>query len=218
MRKTIYSVVLICTALMLNACGKLGNALNGEAEYPTDKATSYEKALAVVKEKLELDKVKVFSVLFMEKDELSNDLGNVLLSMVNQDNHAYSQVFGLDGTVGKISEYESLADIVNYDDVKGIDITKINPTEIEGNISEAKKLLPEKHTFKTVMYYDIKEVLPSPSELSNKGRDIGSQKTTLVVGFTEDGKEIESSAGEESIVYYKAEMTVNPDGTVSVEQ
>ena len=38
------------------------------------------------------------------------------------------------------------------------------------------------------------------------------------VFVTEDGKETESSAGKTSYIYYEAEVTVEPDGTLSIEE
>ena len=46
----------------------------------------------------------------------------------------------------------------------------------------------------------------------------GEQHTSFVVRFTEDGKETESSAGKTSYIYYEAEVTVEPDGTLSIEE
>lgn len=215
--KKLCSVVLVCFVILLTACNNIGNILTGEAQYPADQATSYEKALEVVKEKLDLGKVKIFSLHFMEGEQLSNDLTHILVRMVNQDNFAYDQTFSMDGTVGNMNQYESSIDVINYADIKGIDITKINTKEIEGYITEAKKMLPEKHSFKSIIYYDIEEVLPSSNTQSNKKRNIGSQKTIFRLSFTEDGKEYETSAGVTSIIYYEAEATVNPDGKLSLE-
>ena len=46
---------------------------------------------------------------------------------------------------------------------------------------------------------------------------MGRQTASFTIRFTEDGKETESSAGKTSIIYYEGKATVNPDGSLSIE-
>lgn len=79
-------------------------------------------------------------------------------------------------------------------------------------------MLPEGHTFKSVGSYQIEEDVPAGNSAFNRNKTFGEQHTSFVVRFTEDGKETESSAGKTSYIYYEAEVTVEADGTLSIEE
>ena len=65
--------------------------------------------------------------------------------------------------------------------------------------------------------YEIEEEVPAGMEHYNRNKVMGRQNTTFTIRFTEDGKETESSAGKTSIIYYEGKATVNPDGSLSIE-
>ena len=90
--------------------------------------------------------------------------------------------------------------------------------DIAAQIAQAKTMLPEGHTFKSVGRYQIEEDVPAGNSAFNRNKTFGQQHTSFVVRFTEDGKETESSAGKTSYIYYEAEVTVEPDGTLSIEE
>ena len=90
--------------------------------------------------------------------------------------------------------------------------------DIAAQIAQAKTMLPEGHTFKSVGSYQIEEDVPAGNSVFNRNKTFGKQHTSFVVRFTEDGKETESSAGKTSYIYYEAEVTVEPDGTLSIEE
>lgn len=79
-------------------------------------------------------------------------------------------------------------------------------------------MVPEGHTYKSIGRYEVKEILPKKTALLNKGRNIGAQETTFDIRFTEDGKETEVNGGKVTYLYYEAEVQVNADGTLSVEE
>ena len=93
-----------------------------------------------------------------------------------------------------------------------------NSDELFGLTAQAKAMLPEGHTFKSVGRYQIEEDVPAGNSAFNRNKTFGQQHTSFVVRFTEDGKETESSAGKTSYIYYEAEVTVEPDGTLSIEE
>lgn len=208
MKKFISLALVVCMTALLSSCGGgLGSLLG---ENPTDKADSYAKALDLVKSKADLEKYKVYSVKFVEGEELSNDMMYVELGMVSPENFAFTQVFYLNGNVGDMNE--ALNDI-DYQKVKGIDITQIDPATIEKQCTEAQSLVPEGHTYKSVGRYIIKEILEDPSGAGKEGQ----LKTTFDIRFTEDGKETESSGGKVTYVYYEGAVNVNEDGTLSID-
>lgn len=216
MKTLFYSAILVCMTALLSSCdGQTGKLFGGN---PTDKAASYTKAIELVKEKTDLNKFKIYSVSFVEGDALSNDMMFVDLSMVNPDNLAFTQVFYLDGNVGDIHKASTGIYDIDYQKIKGIDITKIDTEMIEKQCTEARQMIPEGHTYKSIGRYEIKEVLPRTSSVLNRGRQVGAQETTFDIRFTEDGKETEVSGGKVTTLYYEAEVHVNADGTLSVEE
>lgn len=216
MKKLFYSAILVCMAASLSSCGgRAGNLFGGN---PADKAASYAKAIEIVKKQTDLNKFKIYSVSFVEGDALSNDMMYVDLSMVSPDNLAFNQVFYLNGNVGDLRKQSSGIDDIDYEKIKGIDITKIDPTAIEKQCAEARQMVPEGHTYKSIGRYEIEEVLPKKNALLNRGRNVGAQETTFEVRFTEDGKETEVNGGKTTYLYYEAEVRVNADGTLSVEE
>lgn len=44
--------------------------------------------------------------------------------------------------------------------------------------------------------------------------NIGDQEATFKICFKEDGKEIETSGGQETLLYYEANINVNSDGSI----
>lgn len=217
MKKLFYTTVLICAVALLASCGGNVSSWIGGAKYPADKADSYAKAIENVKKKTDLKKFKIFSIRFTVGTRLSNDLTHVTLGMVNPDNYAFTQTFYLDGSVGDMSKYPSGINVVNYEKVKGIDITEINTAKLVGNIIEAKKLIPEGHTYKSINFYETAEVLPRSQPHLNSGRKIGLQETSFIICFTEDGKETETSGGQVTHLYFEARVQVKPDGTLCVK-
>ncbi len=207
----------VCFALMTSCGGNISSLLEG-TKHPADQADSYAKAVEILKEKVDTTKFKIFAMRFNEREELSNDLSHISLDMVNSDNYAFRQAYYMDGRVGKMNEYSSGVNVVNYENIKGISLAKIDPAVIGRQIEEAKQLIPEGHTFKSISVYQIDEVLPKNSSLLNRGKEIGSQKVNFKICFTEDGKETETSGGQVTHLYYESNIIVNPDGSIAPEE
>ena len=155
---------------------------------PADKAESYAKAIELTRKNVDGERFKIYSVSFIEMGELSNDLGLVTVKMVNKDDRAFSQSYYLSGA---------------------------EPTDLRE--VQSVSMLPEGHTFKSVGRYEIEEEVPAGMSHFNRNKEPGKQTTSFTVRFTEDGKETESSAGKTSIIYYEGKATVNPDGSLSIE-
>ena len=187
--------------------------------YPTDAEASYAKAIEIAKKSVDTDKFKVYSLSFMEGETLSDNLFLISVKLVNKDNQAFSQSYymtGLDPTA--LSDVQRTFEAPEYETTVGIDLTKLDAAQIAAQIAQAKTMLPEGHTFKSVGSYQIEEDVPAGNSVFNRNKTFGKQHTSFVVRFTEDGKETESSAGKTSYIYYEAEVTVEPDGTLSIEE
>ena len=204
-------------AALLVSCNNVSSMLGG-AKYPADQTESYAKAVEILKEKIDTTKFKIFAMRFQEGEELSNDLSSISLDMVNADNYAFRQAYYLDGRVGQMNDYSTSVNEIDYAKIKGISLSAIDPAAIGRQIEEAKKLLPEGHTFQSVSVYEISEVLPRSTGLMNRGRDIGAQEADFKICFTEDGKETETSGGQVTHLYYEAKILVNADGTITPEE
>ncbi len=204
-------------AALLVSCNNVSSMLGG-AKYPADQTESYAKAVEILKEKIDTTKFKIFAMRFQEGEELSNDLSSISLDMVNADNYAFRQAYYLDGRVGQMNDYSTSVNEIDYAKIKGISLSAIDPAAIGRQIEEAKQLLPEGHTFKSVSVYEISEVLPRSTGLMNRGRDIGAQEADFKICFTEDGKETETSGGQVTHLYYEAKILVNADGTITPEE
>ena len=181
--------------------------------YPTDAEASYAKAIEIAKKSVDTDKFKVYSLSFMEGETLSDNLFLISVKLVNRDNQAFSQSYYL-----TLRDVQRTFEDPEYETTVGIDLTKLDAAQIAAQIAQAKAMLPEGHTFKSVGRYQIEEDVPAGNSAFNRNKTFGQQHTSFVVRFTEDGKETESSAGKTSYIYYEAEVTVEPDGTLSIEE
>lgn len=187
--------------------------------YPTDAEASYAKAIEIAKKSVNTDKFKVYSLSFMEGETLSDNLFLISVKLVNRDNQAFSQSYymtGLEPTA--LRDVQRTFEAPEYETTVGIDLTKLDAAQIAAQIAQAKAMLPEGHSFKSVGSYQIEEDVPAGNSAFNRNKTFGQQHTSFVVRFTEDGKETESSAGKTSYIYYEAEVTVEPDGTLSIEE
>ena len=211
MQKNFYSLITAIAALCAVSC----DAITG---CPADEANSYAKAIELTRKSVDGERFKIYSISFMEMSELSNDLGLVTVKMVNKDDQAFSQSYYLSGLEPTdLREVQSVFESPEYETTVGIDLGKLSPETIAAQIAQAKTMLPEGHTFKSVGCYEIEEEVPAGMEHYNRNKVMGRQTASLTIRFTEHGKETESSAGKTTIIYYEGKATVNPDGSLSIE-
>lgn len=183
--------------------------------YPTDAEASYAKAIELTKKSVDTDKFKIYSLSIMEGETLSDNLFLVTVKLVNRDNRAFSQSYYMNGLAPTdLRDVQSTFEAPEYETTVGIDLSKLNPAQI----AQAKTMLPEGHSYKSVGRYEIEEEVPAGNSAFNRNRKPGQQHTSFIVRFTEDGKETESSAGKTSYIYYEAKVTVGPDGTLTIEE
>lgn len=209
MKKLYFTIVLLGIIAMMTSCGYV-STLMGEAANPADKAESYTKAIELVKGNVDLNKHKIYSVRFNEGKTLSNDLENVKISLVDNDNQKFTQTIRMDGTVEELTPNETLQK-VEFDKIKGIDLSEINPTDLEGYFEEAKTMLPEGHSFKSISSYVIDE------KISRSNTNNGINTIHFTICFTEDGKSVEQKGRVITTNYYEVSVYVQPDGTLVVE-
>lgn len=212
MRNIITLLAATAAAATISSCSTLTG-------YPTDAEASYAKAIEITKKNVDSDKFKIYSLTFFEGEELSDNLMLVTVKMVNKDNRAFSQSYYLSGLAPTdLRDVQQNFEAPEYESTIGIDLDKLDPKLIVTQIAEAKTMLPEGHSFKSIGRYEIEEVVPAGSTVFNRNRNIGEQHTSFIVRFTEDGKETESSAGKTTYIYYEGKVTVGADGTLSIEE
>lgn len=186
---------------------------------PTDKAETYAKALEIVRRNIDPERFKIYYLSFSEEDKLSDNLYFVIVKMVNKDDQAFTQTLFMNGMQpSELRTVQHTFEAPTFEGTKGLDPDQIDPAKIAGQIAEAVAALPEGHSFKSVGDYTIQEEVPAGVSSFTSTREVGNQKTTFVVRFTEDGKETESSAGRTSTIYYEARATVEPDGTITIKE
>lgn len=187
--------------------------------YPTDAEASYAKAIELTKKSVDSDKFKIYSLTFMEGETLSDNLFLVTVKLVNKDNQAFSQSYYMNGLEPTdLRDVQSTFEAPEYETTVGIDLSQLDPKQIASQIAQAKTMLPEGHSYKSVGRYEIEEEVPAGMSHYNRNKELGKQHTSFIVRFTEDGKETETSAGKTSYIYYEAKATVEPDGTLSIEE
>lgn len=209
-------IINLAAAAIVTAVFSSCSALTG---YPTDSEASYAKAIELTKKSVDTDKFKIYSLLFMEGEALTDNLMAVTAKLVNKDNQAFSQTYYMNGTEPTaLREVQQTFEAPAYETTVGIDLTQLDAAKIAAQIAEAKTMLPEGHSYKSVGYYEIEEEVPAGNEAFNRGKKFGTQHTTFIVRFTEDGKETESSAGKTAYIYYEGKVTVADDGSLSIEE
>lgn len=168
---------------------------------------------------MDTDKFKIYSLSIMEGEPLSDNLFLVMVKLVNRDNRAFSQSYYMNGLAPTdLRDVQSTFEAPEYETTVGIDLSELDPARIAAQIAQAKTMLPEGHSYKSVGRYEIEEEVPAGNSAFNRNRKPGQQHTSFIVRFTEDGKETESSAGKTSYIYYEAKVTVGPDGTLTIEE
>ena len=143
--------------------------------YPTDAEASYAKAIEIAKKSVDTDKFKVYSLSFMEGEPLSDNLFLISVKLVNKDNQAFSQSYymtGLEPTA--LSDVQRTFEAPEYETTVGIDLTKLDAAQIAAQIAQAKTMLPEGHSFKSVGSYQIEEDVPAGNWYSTATRHSGS--------------------------------------------
>ena len=186
----------------------------------------YKRQTQLIVETLEkninFDEWKIYEIRWMEADELENNLTVLFVEMVNKAGDCFSQTFTLSGPgKGNISDQDEaggLSGKLDFEKVKGLTPASINVEAIRKQYEEAKAMIPENYTFKSIGDYLIQETVPSGNEFLDRNKTFGEVKAEFSMNITENGKEIVESAGKKSVQYYEVTFNVLPDGSVQMEE
>lgn len=129
--------------------------------YPTDAEASYAKAIELTKKSVDTDKFKIYSLSIMEGETLSDNLFLVTVKLVNKDDQAFSQSYYMNGLEPTdLRDVQSTFEAPEYETTVGIDLSELDPARIAAQIAQAKTMLPEGHSYKSVGRYEIEEEVP----------------------------------------------------------
>ena len=138
----------------------------------------------------------------MDSDEATQLIVETLEKNINSDQ---DEAGGLSGKL-------------DFEKVKGLTPASINVEAIRKQYEEAKAMIPENYTFKSIGDYLIQETVPSGNEFLDRNKTFGEVKAEFSMNITENGKEIVESAGKKSVQYYEVTFNVLPDGSVQMEE
>lgn len=195
MKKVIFLLLSACLLAGMPSCKRaIDKLMNDTAQSPMlDKAKDISdiKTLDEVKEtlisKCDNEKMPVYSISLYEIEELSGKALFAVAAMVDAERtQTYSQNFGFDGDVS------ALETSIEKPDVTPIDMKSLDMGMIIKGIENAKSLIPEGYTFKTVRNMIIKD-----------------GKTRISLAVTKDGEETITNAGQTSEVYYEANYDID---------
>lgn len=170
---------------------------------------------------IDLEKWKPYVVTWMEGEELGNDLQLLRVEMVSPSSGCFYQTFSLSGPgAGNISDLRETTNTAkpSFDEVKGITPEMIDPAAIQRQFEQAKAMIPEGYTFKSIGRYRIEEDLLSGNPFLDRNKQAGRITAEFTLNVTEDGKEYIESAGKKSIQYYQFDFNVLPDGSIELDE
>lgn len=218
MKKLILAITAsLCIATLISSCNNLGINV---PKMDSDEATQL--IVETLEKNINFDEWKIYEIRWMEADELENNLTVLFVEMVNKAGDCFSQTFTLSGpgkgNISDLNEAGGLRGKLDFEKVKGLTPASINVEAIRKQYEEAKAMIPENYTFKSIGDYLIQETVPSGNEFLDRNKTFGEVKAEFSMNITENGKEIVESAGKKSVQYYEVTFNVLPDGSVQMEE
>lgn len=166
-----------------------------------DQLSTYEHIQDILKDIEPEWKVYRFSVNNKgPRSQCSNNLGTVLVEMINKDEHRISQLLYPD----KNAPTDPLGKSPDFADMPQFNFTADGAMK---NIDDCKNMIPKDFKFLNVEYYciDISE-------------DKKGFKTDITINVQEIGKEKVTAGGVTSSVYYSLRFIISPDGKIRMTE
>ncbi len=73
-----------------------------------------------------------------------------------------------------LRDVQSTFEAPEYETTVGIDLSELDPARIAAQIAQAKTMLPEGHSYKSVGRYEIEEEVPAGNSAFNRNRKPGN--------------------------------------------
>lgn len=172
MKKLILAITAsLCIATLISSCNNLGISA---PKMDSDEATQL--IVETLEKNINFDEWKIYEIRWMEADELENNLTVLFVEMVNKAGDCFSQTFTLSGPgKGNISDQDEaggLSGKLDFEKVKGLTPASINVEAIRKQYEEAKAMIPENYTFKSIGDYLIQETVPSGNEFLDRNKNV----------------------------------------------
>ena len=110
------------------------------------------------------------------RTRLENNLTVLFVEMVNKAGDCFSQTFTLSGpgkgNISDLNEAGGLRGKLDFEKVKGLTPASINVEAIRKQYEEAKAMIPENYTFKSIGDYLIQETVPSGNEFLDRNKNV----------------------------------------------
>ena len=194
---------IIGGCVLLASCGQLMNTLTPTA---MDTPEASRKVVEALGKYIDTTEYKPIEIWWSETDELSNDLGLMIVYMVSKDGKPYNQTFGLGGQVtGPLDIKPDVFHKGPFDfaTMAWIRPSELNPELIQKHYEAAKAEVPAEYTYKGIHEYTI--------EIDD---ETGLPERTFKMNMIETGKSEVTSAGRTVTEYYELNFKGLDDGSI----
>ena len=173
MKKLILAITAsLCIATLISSCNNLGISA---PKMDSDEATQL--IVETLEKNINFDEWKIYEIRWMEADELENNLTVLFVEMVNKAGDCFSQTFTLSGpgkgNISDLNEAGGLRGKLDFEKVKGLTPASINVEAIRKQYEEAKAMIPENYTFKSIGDYLIQDTLPAGNQFLDRNKPLG---------------------------------------------
>lgn len=209
------------------SCDILG--MNDAAMDSEEVATKVKEA---VTKNVDATKWKIYEITWAEGEELGNKLSSINLTLVNKDGDYFTQKIDLNNKHEFVAEEvkeptipESARSKIVYDEVVGIDCSKLDGKAIVKQIEAVKTLIPAEYEFKSVKSYNIEEDVHRidhmdklRSNFNKKGKKYGEQSTSITLNVLKKGEGTQMEGRHITTNYYSIPFVMKEDGSWEIEE
>ncbi len=201
--KKIFTISLLAAAIIFTGCESIGLTT-----IKMDSEKSVERVAETIKKHVKPEEYKPVSLNWYEREELSNSMEYLLVTMVGTDGKLYTQSFKVGGDYQGPAEVEESRSSQTHDfaTMKYITPEDLVPATIVGWIEEAKAELPEGYGFESLKDYTFR-IDPATGEKTSQ----------FNARITETGNKRSVEGRNIVTTYYEVEFDVTADGTVVME-
>ncbi len=201
--KKILTLCLLAAAVTFSGCESLGLT-----SIKMDSEQSVERVAETIKKHIDPAQYKPLALYWYEREELSNKMEYLMVTVVGTDGKLYTQSFKVGGDHQGPNEVEEARSNQTYDfaTVNYLSSDDLAPATIAGQIAQAKTMIPEGIVFESIANYTF-DIDP----------ETGEKTSNFVMRVTEEGNKTSVEGRRFVTTYYEIEFDVLADGTVVME-
>ncbi len=202
MRK-IFTIALLAAAVAFAGCESIGLS-----KLKMDSEKSVARVAETIEKHIKPAEYKPVSLYWYEREELSNSMEYLLVTMVGADNKLYTQTFKVGGDYQGPNEVQESRSSGTYDfaAMKYITPADLVPATVVGWIDQAKAALPEEYVYESLKGYTFR-IDPVT----------GDKTSNFSARVTETGNKRSVQGKNIVTTYYEVEFDVLSDGSVVTE-